>query len=696
MPSHNHSTAGILAAFLLCAAVATQAATPVVIDNTDAGFSTLGSWSASTNVPGYQGTNYLAHPANGSPPGAIVVDNTDSGFSVTGTWPTSTSVGGYLGSNYQVHAANGEEPSAIVVDNTAGTASGTWATSTSVGGYYGSNYQHHPAGAGANSFTWTPTIPTTGSYKVYARWTAHPNRSTQATYTVNHAGGATAVTVNQEANGGTWQLLGTFSLNAGSGHSVVLVDQGDGYVIADAIKVTPENAAPNTATWTPTIPSAGSYKVYARWTAHPNRASNAQYTVTHAGGDTPVTVDQVQNNGQWVLLGTYSMAPGSGHKVSLTDQANGFVIADAIRLIEASAPEFNTATWTPNVAAGQYEVYAKWTANPNRASNATYTVNHAQGTTQVPVNQQTNGGAFNLLGTFNLNGSSTITLTDQANGFVIADAIQLIALTTVPKMYFVHTDHLNTPRLITSDTGQAVWSWANDDPYGNNAPNENPSGAGNFTCNLRLPGQYFDTELGTHYNYFRDYDPLTGRYVQSDPIGLAGGINTYAYVGSNPLSRVDPLGLMTEIIFWGALSWSGGIVPGNLGQLESSFGHVSGNINGENFSFGPRGWDRTYPRADDYIQRQQQVRNGIGVRIPLTPQQEAELRKCLLSSDPQYSATSNNCGTPWQECLRQFGIDVGDSMLPRDFLRDLGRSPFTLPGNYYPGPRPLSPLPMVP
>jgi len=113
----------------------------------------------------------------------------------------------------------------------------------------------------------------------------------------------------------------------------------------------------------------------------------------------------------------------------------------------------------------------------------------------------------------------------------------------VPKMYFVHTDHLNTPRLITSDTGQAVWSWANDDPYGNNAPNENPSGAGNFTCNLRLPGQYFDTELGTHYNYFRDYDPLTGRYVQSDPIGLLGGVNTYAYVAGNPMNHIDPFGL---------------------------------------------------------------------------------------------------------------------------------------------------------
>jgi RHS repeat-associated protein len=110
-------------------------------------------------------------------------------------------------------------------------------------------------------------------------------------------------------------------------------------------------------------------------------------------------------------------------------------------------------------------------------------------------------------------------------------------------IYYIHPDHLNTPRVITNNVNQVVWRWDNLDPFGANLPNENPGGLGIFTCNLRLPGQYFDRETKLHYNYFRDYDPAVGRYLQSDLLGLAAGPNTYAYARVSPLKYSDAAGL---------------------------------------------------------------------------------------------------------------------------------------------------------
>jgi RHS repeat-associated protein len=71
-----------------------------------------------------------------------------------------------------------------------------------------------------------------------------------------------------------------------------------------------------------------------------------------------------------------------------------------------------------------------------------------------------------------------------------------------------------------------------------------PDGDGvQFVYNLRFPGQYYDGETGLHYNYFRDYNPGTGRYIESDPIGLKGGLNTYVYTLNNPLDQIDRFGL---------------------------------------------------------------------------------------------------------------------------------------------------------
>jgi RHS repeat-associated protein len=137
-------------------------------------------------------------------------------------------------------------------------------------------------------------------------------------------------------------------------------------------------------------------------------------------------------------------------------------------------------------------------------------------------------------------------------------------------VYYALSDHLDTPRQIVNTSNQLRWRWDFADPFGANVANSNPAGLGSFAYNLRFPGQYYDGESGLHYNGFRDYDPRLGRYIESDPIGLMGGVNTYAYVGGNPLGWVDPTGLLFE---WMGGPWTGFgsdvSTPGNLGAAAS-------------------------------------------------------------------------------------------------------------------------------
>jgi RHS repeat-associated protein len=122
------------------------------------------------------------------------------------------------------------------------------------------------------------------------------------------------------------------------------------------------------------------------------------------------------------------------------------------------------------------------------------------------------------------------------------DCTQAGAPTT--EIAYIQADHLNTPRTVTDSQQQLIWKWDQHDPFGANVPNQDPDGDGKtYTLNLRFPGQYFDAETGLNYNYYRDYDAHTGRYIQADPIGLRGGANVYAYGGGTPSVYVDALGL---------------------------------------------------------------------------------------------------------------------------------------------------------
>ena len=113
----------------------------------------------------------------------------------------------------------------------------------------------------------------------------------------------------------------------------------------------------------------------------------------------------------------------------------------------------------------------------------------------------------------------------------------------ISRVTYITLDHLSTPRVGTSEDGQIVWRW-DSDAYGSAKPDKHPHGAkGSVDIRLRFPGQYHDTESGLFYNWNRYYDPETGRYVTSDPIGLGGGPNTYVYANNNPMGFIDLYGL---------------------------------------------------------------------------------------------------------------------------------------------------------
>jgi RHS repeat-associated protein len=131
--------------------------------------------------------------------------------------------------------------------------------------------------------------------------------------------------------------------------------------------------------------------------------------------------------------------------------------------------------------------------------------------------------------------------------YIYLGALPVAALSTATGLvYFLHDDGLGTPQLATDAGQNTVWL-ANYGPFGEMSTV--PSG---IVQDLRLPGQEFDVETGLYHNGFRDYVPGWGRYLESDPIGLGGGMNTYAYVEGNPLRLADPMGLCDSV---GKLVW---------------------------------------------------------------------------------------------------------------------------------------------
>jgi RHS repeat-associated protein len=145
------------------------------------------------------------------------------------------------------------------------------------------------------------------------------------------------------------------------------------------------------------------------------------------------------------------------------------------------------------------------------------------------------------------------------------------------RLFFYHNDQMGRPQKITDSSGNIVLDEVSD-PFG-----KLHSTSGSIENVLRFPGQIYDPETGLMQNWHRDYDPSIGRYLQSDPAGLASGINTYAYVDGNPVSRIDPTGMQPTVGNWpkGPAPWpvtpSGTVHIGVTGGFTTLIGG-SGSI----------------------------------------------------------------------------------------------------------------------
>jgi RHS repeat-associated protein len=283
-------------------------------------------------------------------------------------------------------------------------------------------------------------------------------------------------------------------------------------------------------------------------------APGANITLTASASDSDEIVKKVEFFAGDTLIGTRVLAPyqitWSGvapGRYSLTARAT-----DLAGLSTASAPVMIAVGSAPTVT-----IVAPTPGAVVKGATITVTVLAADSDGAVAKVEFFDGGG--LVGTATTSsGNSTYstTLNNLALGSHILTAratddqgfstssiaVQVTVTSAVAQIYYIHTDHLNTPRLVANQQATSVWKWDQQEPFGSTPPNDNVSELGAFDFPVRFPGQYADRDTSLAFNFFRDYDSTVGRYIESDPVGLRGGINTYAYVGANPISRIDPTG----------------------------------------------------------------------------------------------------------------------------------------------------------
>lgn len=199
-------------------------------------------------------------------------------------------------------------------------------------------------------------------------------------------------------------------------------------------------------------------------------------------------------------------------------------------------------------------------------------------------------------------------------------------LTGTVQLNWVHSNHLGVPLVTTDASGQ-------------------PATTPNDYLAPGFPGQA-RVLADLYYNRYRDYDPTTGRYIQADPIGLAGGGNPYLYAGGNPMGRVDPFGWQTILITEG---WRDG-------SWINPWGHSALSFTGKGlYSFGND--QRLEASTSQYINAELKFRNIDLVILDTTPEQEAAMAQFFRNNyKSPYDQFSNNCANLTLGALRAGGV----------------------------------------
>lgn len=192
---------------------------------------------------------------------------------------------------------------------------------------------------------------------------------------------------------------------------------------------------------------------------------------------------------------------------------------------------------TNRVGYGGNQTYAHDAFNRLASVTASSTTSYAYNPLNQRVRKTGAGASFNYL-----HSPGGQLLAESANGsntfgtiyvWLGGEPIALIRGTTI---YYVHADHLARPEVLTDQAKLPQWR-ARNLAFDRTVTTNNIGGV-----NLGFPGQYYDAESSLYYNWNRYYDSSTGRYLQSDPIGLLGGFNTYVYALNNPLQYIDITG----------------------------------------------------------------------------------------------------------------------------------------------------------